>query len=167
MIEVQKILVPIDFSEPSAKALLYGKALARIFGGSLHVLHVIETPFRQGYAVEGYVAALPEFSRELEARTRAELRKQLSDSERSELRAVEVTGTGDPVSEIVRYARDQEVDIIVMGTHGRGTVTHLLLGSVAELVVRKAPCPVLTVRAREHDFVLPDIGGGIHRDLTA
>ncbi len=62
---------------------------------------------------------------------------------------------GTPFVEIVRYAKDNNVDVIVMGTHGRGAIVHMLLGSVAEKVVRKAPCPVLVVRDQEHDFVMP------------
>ena len=56
---------------------------------------------------------------------------------------------------ILRYAKEQQIDLIVMGTHGRGAVSHLLIGSVAENVVRKAPCPVLTIRHPEHDFIMP------------
>ena len=62
---------------------------------------------------------------------------------------------GHPFVEIIRYAREQDVDCIVLGTHGRSGLSHLLLGSVAERVVRKAPCPVLTVRHPEHEFVMP------------
>jgi nucleotide-binding universal stress UspA family protein len=60
---------------------------------------------------------------------------------------------GAPVEEIVDYAKEKEIDLIVMGTHGRGWLAHVLMGSVAEKVVRKAPCPVLTVRLAEHEFV--------------
>jgi nucleotide-binding universal stress UspA family protein len=62
---------------------------------------------------------------------------------------------GTPFVEIVRYARREVIDLIVMGTHGRGAIAHMLLGSVAERVIRKAPCPVLTVRPEEHEFVMP------------
>ena len=155
MIEVKKILVPTDFSPPSVKALAYGRAFARLFQSSLHVLHVIEEPFVHGFTMEGYIATLPEFSAQLEVRAKEELARQLSEADRRELAAVETTRFGNPYSEIVAYAKEQDVDIIVMGTHGRGMVAQLLLGSVAERVVRMAPCPVLTVREPEHDFVLP------------
>ncbi len=65
------------------------------------------------------------------------------------------SGPGGPYVEIVRYAKERDIDLIVMGTHGRGFVAHMLMGSVAEKVVRRAPCPVLTVRHPEHDFVVP------------
>jgi nucleotide-binding universal stress UspA family protein len=153
MREVRKILVPTDFSEPSAKALAYGKELARLFKSSLHLLHVLEGPFVDSFPVAGYVASLPEFSGALEKRTKRELLELLTDVERQELRAAFATRTGQPAAEIGRYAEEEAVDLIVMGTHGRGMMAHLLLGSVAERVVRTAPCPVLTVREREQDFV--------------
>lgn len=156
MIEIKTILVPTDFSPPSVKALAYGKELARLFGSSLHLLHVIEEPFVHGFTMEGYIATLPEFSAQLEARARQELTKQLDGVERAGLKAVEATRFGNPLTEIVRYAQEQDVDVIVIGTHGRGRVAQLLLGSVAERVVRTAPCPVLSVREPEHDFVLPE-----------
>jgi nucleotide-binding universal stress UspA family protein len=152
MREVKKVLVPTDFSEPSAKALAYGKELARLFKSELHVLHVIEG-LVDSFPVAGYVASLPEFSSGLERHAKRELAELLSETERQELRAVLATRTGSPSKEIGRYAEEQAADLIVMGTHGRGMMAHLLLGSVAERVVRTAPCPVLTVREREHDFV--------------
>jgi nucleotide-binding universal stress UspA family protein len=66
-----------------------------------------------------------------------------------------VTKVGAPFVEILRYAKEQGIDLIVMGTDGRGPIVHMLIGSVAEKVVRKAPCPVLTVRHPQHEFVLP------------
>ena len=62
---------------------------------------------------------------------------------------------GTPFIEIVRYARDNDIDLLVLGTHGRGAIAHMLMGSTAEKIVRKAPCPVLTVRPEAHEFVLP------------
>jgi len=62
---------------------------------------------------------------------------------------------GSPFVEIVRYARTHDIDLVIMGTHGRGPIAHMLMGSTAERVVRKAPCPVLTVKHPEHEFVMP------------
>jgi nucleotide-binding universal stress UspA family protein len=121
---------------------------------------VIEGPFVNNFAMEGYVASLPEFSNALEKQAREEVAELLDEFERRELRAVEATQFGHPANEIGRYAKEQNVDLIVMGTHGRGMVAHLLLGSVAERVVRTAPCPVLTVRQREHDFVQVETARG-------
>lgn len=156
MIDLKTILVPTDFSEPSQKALAYARALAGLFEGSLHVLHVVEQPFVHGWTVEGYVAALPDFREELLRRAHEEMERLFAgDDERKTLRVELVGRAGNPFAEIVRYAKEKEIDLIVMGTHGRGRMAQLLLGSVAEKVVRAAPCPVLTVRHPEHDFVLP------------
>lgn len=155
MIDLNTILVPTDFSEPSQKALAYARALTRLFEGSLHVLHVVEEPFVHGWTVEGYVASLPDFREELLHRAAEEMDKLFTADERKLLQVQLVGRAGNPFTEIVRYAKQKEIDLIVMGTHGRGKMAQLLLGSVAEKVVRAAPCPVLTVRHPEHDFVLP------------
>ncbi len=155
MIALRRVLVPVDFSEPSDKALQYGKALAGAFFASLHVLHVVQEPFVHGWTMEGYVAALPDFREDLEQQARERLAQSLTEAERGLYHAELVTRVGAPYAEIVRYAQENEVDLIVLGTHGRGAIAHLLLGSVAERVVRTAPCPVLTVRPAEHDFIQP------------
>ncbi len=160
MREVRKILVPTDFSEPSAKALAYGKELARLFRSSLHLLHVIEGPFLDSFPIEGYVPNMAEFNRSLEQRALQDIARLLDEFERRELRTVEAAEFGHAAKQIRRYAKQHDVDLIVMGTHGHGAVAHLLLGSVAERVVRTAPCPVLTVRLREHDFVDADARRG-------
>jgi len=82
----------------------------------------------------------------------------LTAEEQQAIRAeyvLRASGLGGPYVEIVRYAKERDIDLIVMGTHGRGFVAHMLMGSVTEKVVRRAPCPVLTVRHSEHDFVVP------------
>ena len=87
--------------------------------------------------------------------------RSLSQQEETELQVeyeLRASGRGGPYVEIVRCAQESDIDLIVMGTHGRGFVAHILIGSVAEKVVRRSPCPVLTVRHPEHEFVLPDEG---------
>jgi nucleotide-binding universal stress UspA family protein len=153
VIALRRVLVPTDFSEPSAKALGYGKALAGAFYASLHVLHVVQEPFVHGWTMEGYVAALPDFRTDLEAQARDRLQTCLTEAERGLYHAELAVRVGQPYMEILAYAKDREVDLIVVGTHGRGGLEHFLLGSVAERVVRASPCPVLTVRPSEHDFV--------------
>ena len=155
MIVMKKILMPTDFSEPSAHALHYAKALAATFHAELHLLHVIENPFVHGWTSEGYVAALPSFQEQLEEEAVDRLEKELSAEDRAGLRARQATRSGTPFLEIVRYAKAENIDLIVMGTHGRGTVAHLLMGSVAEKVVRTAICPVLTVRHPDHGAEVP------------
>ena len=70
-------------------------------------------------------------------------------------KVIRSTRTGPPFVEIIRYAKEHDVDLLIMGTHGRGGLAHMLLGSVAEKVVRKSPCPVLTVRPDQHQFAMP------------
>ena len=85
----------------------------------------------------------------------ANAERQLAELDQADLKSERATSVGHPFVEIIRYAKANEIDLIVIGTHGRGPVKHLLLGSVAEKVVRKAPCPVLTVRQPGHTFVMP------------
>jgi universal stress protein A len=151
MIALTRILVPHDFSDTSNAAVRYGIALAKNFGARLYVLHVgdqarldLETEFPLG--LEGAV----------EDAVRERLSKIFTPAEQTELKPDFVLRPGVPAQEIVEFAKDHEVDLIVMGTHGRGFVGHVVMGSVAEKIVRTAPCPVLTVRAAQHDFVLPD-----------
>jgi nucleotide-binding universal stress UspA family protein len=153
MIALKHVLVPTDFSDASESALRYGKALATAFGASLHVVHVIEEPYGQPWAVEAYGFSLASLQEEWIKDARGRLAASLSDEERTALQAVTTTVLGHPVMEILRYANEQAIDLIVMGTHGRGPLGHVVLGSVAERVVRKAPCPVLTVRTKEREFV--------------
>jgi nucleotide-binding universal stress UspA family protein len=157
MIALKKILVATDFSEPSDAALAYGRELARTFGASLTVLHVVDNILTRAYGAEGVVLADPELQREIETSAQRQMDALLFDEDRKMLGAVGlVISSNSPSAAIVTYARDTSVDLIVMGTHGRGAIAQLLMGSVAERVVRIAPCPVLTVRHPEHEFVLPD-----------
>jgi universal stress protein A len=150
-IQLQNICVPVDFSDTSVAALNYAKALADAFHAKLHLLHVLVNWFP-----DGDFPISPQVYLELEKSAKAQLERQLTQQDVAKYRAkLElVSGTSEFV-EIVRYARDQKIDLLVMGTHGRGPIAHMLLGSVAEKVVRKAPCPVLTVRHPEHEFVMP------------
>jgi nucleotide-binding universal stress UspA family protein len=157
MIALKKILVATDFGEPADVALEYGRQLARQFGASLDVLHVTENVYARAFGADGFASTYPEFQRDVDDAARRELNELVGDEDRIELRARGVIVTSkSPAVAIAEYARDNRVDLIVMGTHGRGAVAHLLMGSVAERVVRTAPCPVLTVRHPEHEFVLPD-----------
>ncbi|MHC4876234.1 MAG: universal stress protein [Planctomycetota bacterium] len=160
MIKLHRILLPTDFSEPASRAVPYACELANQFGAELHVLYVIhdltsEVPdFGMGLAFPGYLEHLPERTQKLEEEAVAQLAKVLPDGW-SKSRVILATRQGPPFQRIVEYAREHQTDLIVMGTHGRGMLSHTLLGSVAERVVRKAPCPVLTVRPDEQEFVRP------------
>jgi nucleotide-binding universal stress UspA family protein len=153
MIALKHVLVPTDFSETSDVALKYGKAFAAAFGATLHVVHVIEEPYGQPWAVEAYGFSLAALQDEWIKEAKGRMEKILSEDERKTLKAVTTTVLGHPVMEIMRYAKDNGIDLVVMGTHGRGPLGHVVMGSVAERLVRKAPCPVLTVRAPEREFV--------------
>jgi nucleotide-binding universal stress UspA family protein len=152
MIEIKKILFPTDFSEFSNHALKYAVALAERFQAKLVVLHVCEHPIA-GSGIEAYHFAVPEYVVDLEQRERKAL-----DSLTAELRGrhVDVEPVfiiGKAYQEIVKTAKQREVDVITMATHGSKGLSHLVFGSTAEKVVRLAPCPVLTVKHPEHDFV--------------
>ena len=155
MLSISRILVPTDFSEPSDEALQYAKGLAEKFNASLHVLHVLEDLAAHAWTTEVYVSALPGVHEEMERQARERLDQALSPDEQAKYKAELVLRMGSAFVEVVRYAREQAIDLIVMGTHGRGAIAHMLLGSVAERVVRKANCPVLTVRHKSHATDVP------------
>jgi nucleotide-binding universal stress UspA family protein len=157
MIALKNVLVATDFSEPSSRALEYGRALARTFNASLHVVHVIDNVLLQGMAGGVVPVNYGDLLGELEEAGRRQLEATVAEDDRRELGAKPVLLTfTDPAHGIVTYATKEKIDLIVMGTHGRGVWSHLLMGSVAEKVVRMAPCPVLTVRHPEREFVTPD-----------
>ena len=155
MLTLKTVLVPTDFSDASESALRYGKAMAEAFGASLHVVHVMEDLLAHAWAAEVYVSSMPQLRDEIEKEPRQRLGALLTEAERTAFRAETALLAGNPFLEIIRYAKAHGVDLIVMGTHGRGPIAHMLLGSVAEKVVRKSPCPVLTVRDSQHEFVMP------------
>ena len=153
MIQIRSILVAFDFSDTSRSALAYGRNLARAFGGHLHVLHVadvISTSAAQFFP-EG-----PGDPEDKAARIALNQLRSLLGTEGLADARPEVRVASDPAHEVVEYAKDVRADLIVLGTHGRTGVSRFLMGSVAEHVVRTAPCPVLVVRQSAHEFVLPD-----------
>jgi nucleotide-binding universal stress UspA family protein len=163
MIALKKILVGTDFSEPSNTALEYGRHLARTFGSSLHVLHVVESVSSTYYADAGYIA-LPDLQQRFEEGARHQLAATVTDDDRQTLQAVAAIRTStSPAGAIVEYARGEGIDLIVVGTHGRGGVSRILIGSVAERVVRTAPCPVLTVHDPERNLLEPDALASVPR----
>lgn len=155
MLTIRKILFATDFSPPSQHALKYACDLAEKFDSQLHLLHVVQDlmPFmgEPGMLVPNVSNYLVEL-RDSAQRALEELPpKEFSAAGQ----AIRVLRTGPPFLEIVRYAKEAGIDLIVLGTHGRSGLKHVLLGSVAENVVRKAPCPVLTVRPPKQQFEMP------------
>jgi nucleotide-binding universal stress UspA family protein len=148
--DVPQVLVAVDFEPASDTALTYGRALARMFGARLHLLHVVENNFLRPIASDPRTVA---------ERAQRRLRQRLApEDSRAPGVAVAVEVSDTPADAIVDYAGDSGIDLIVIGTHGRRGKDRLLMGSVAERVIRRAPCPVLTVRHPEREFVCPDVG---------
>lgn len=155
MVVLKNILVATDFGEPSAVALAYGRDLARSYGATLHVLHVVEDVMMRYSPEVGF--AIPDLQRDLEKAATLDLAALITDDDRRTLTVVPVVQTSFNVpGGVIEYAKNHPIDLIVVGTHGRGAVKQLLMGSAAERIVRTAPCPVLSVRAHERDFIAPD-----------
>ena len=151
MIAIKKLLVPTDLGEYSQFALKYAAAFAEAFAAKVYVLHVHE-PYPQGAVFEGIVYD-SELVAKAEARARLELEAIVAQLTIRKIQAEALFVTGRPYIEIVGAAEKLGVDLIVLATHGRRGVSHLVFGSNAEKVVRLSPCPVLTVKHPEHEFV--------------
>lgn len=144
---IRNILVPTDFSGASQEAVRYACELAGALGATLHVVHVLENPFAPGAFMEMYSPPPAEYFTDLEHQAENKLRASLSDAEREKVHAVFTTRLGVPSAEILdRLDEEPRIDLVVMATHGRGGVARLVMGSVADKVIRAAPCPVLTMR---------------------
>lgn len=159
MAMINRILYPTDFSERSLVALPVAIDLARRYGAELYCLHVVEMPgefiLEDSYMLPLVTEYQPDYGKLKEAaesHLEQFVTQHVPDLQGAVTRAVV---TGKPFAEIIRYAREQNIDLIVLGTHGRSALGSVLLGSVAEKVVRKARCPVLTVRHPEHRFEAP------------
>ena len=155
VISIATLVVPTDFSDTADVALIYARQFAEAFGSRLHLLHVIEEPHLGAGAEAFYGFSMAEVMQKWEAEARGKLEALVPEGRRPPGGVTVAATTGHAFVEIVRYARDVAADLLVMGTHGRGAVSHMLLGSVAEKVIRKAPCPVLVVRHPEHTFRMP------------
>ncbi len=150
------ILCPVDFSELSAHALQYAASLANKYGASLHVLHVVDEAFQYWMAMgPNSVPVGPPPEELLTAAKEGMVRFIEAQPPCVDGKAVTQVVLGRPFVEIIRYAREAKADLIVLGTHGRSGLSHMLLGSVTEKVVRKATCPVLTIRHPDQTFEMP------------
>jgi nucleotide-binding universal stress UspA family protein len=160
MVALKHILVATDFGEPAGVALNYGRELALAFGATLHVVHVVDDISARALGLTGFPEQMPALvgaQQELEAAARESLSRLIVDDDRRRLTVKPVVLTGTmAATAILDYAKDALIDLIIVGTHGRGRVVQFFMGSVAERLVRAAPCPVLTVRQAEHEFLRPD-----------
>ena len=162
MLTLKNILVATDFSECSAAALTYARELAHRFGARLHVLHALEVPQLQFLGTDALSMNIQELRVQMEADARADLDRLITPDDRRDLQAVTVIRDRQtPTEAITQYAAAEQIDLIIVGTHGRRGFSHMVMGSVAEKVVRTAPCPVLTVRQHEREFVVPETNAPI------
>ncbi len=155
MAKVQKILCPTDFSELSVGAVNYAVLLAETFGAELHLLHVVDQAYQYWMAMGPETIPAGPMPEELTKTATKQMEEFAGEYVPEKLEASTEVISGRPFLEIIRIARERKSDLIVIGTHGRGALRQVLLGSVAEKVVRKAPCPVLSVREPGHEFIMP------------
>ncbi len=155
MIEIRRILYPTDFSPSAEHALPYAASFAKEYGAKLFVLHVVEDLTNVAY-FEVFQTPLPaNFLKDVEALAQKQMDELLK---RDQLKGLDVQGVlrrGAPHVEILTAAVELQADLIVIATHGHSALQQVLFGSTAEKVVRKAPCPVLSIRHPDQKFVMP------------
>ncbi len=155
MVKLQNILCPTDFSELSVGAINYAVLLAEAFAARLHLLHVVDQAYQYWMAMGPETFPVGPAPEELIKTATKQMEDFASQYVPEKLQASREIISGRPFLEIIRVAKEKKCDLIVIGTHGRGALSQVLLGSVAEKVVRKAPCPVLSVRDPGHKFTMP------------
>jgi nucleotide-binding universal stress UspA family protein len=154
MVAFKEIVVPTDFSEYSLRAIDYGVEIAARFDSHLTLAYVVE-PLLQTADLTWTTVDFEELNKSHREMAEKQLHGIIVERIPKGIRCDSVVLFGKPFLEILKYAKDQNADMIVMATHGRGAISHLLMGSTAEKVVRKAPCPVLTVKHPKHVFAMP------------
>jgi nucleotide-binding universal stress UspA family protein len=151
-ITVRRILVPIDFSEHSKNALKYAVPFAEKFKASIDLLYVVEPTIYPADFSFGQIG-FPNVEEELHKRGSEELENLITKDIAGKVPSRKNVRIGKPFYEIDQYALEENISLIIIATHGHTGMEHILFGSTAEKVVRKAPCPVLVVRSGEHEFV--------------
>jgi nucleotide-binding universal stress UspA family protein len=144
-LEINKILVPIDFSNYSKGALKYAVNFAKRFNAEMYLIYVVEPVIYPPDFSMGQIA-IPSVNAEWDERAKDELQKLAKTDIPNDVKVETIIKTGKPFLEIIETASEKDIDIIIIATHGHSGVEHILFGSTAEKVVRKAPCPVLTLR---------------------
>jgi nucleotide-binding universal stress UspA family protein len=155
VINLKKILVPIDFSGFSKNALKYAVPFAKQFDAEILLLYVVEPTIYPADFSFGQIG-LPGIEEEMRKRGTEELIKLAKDEISDVVKSRTRVETGKAFTEINRVAKEEEIDLIIIATHGHTGIEHAIFGSTAEKVVRKAPCPVLSIRKPEHDFVVEE-----------
>ena len=158
MLKIGRILCPTDFSDFSERAYDYGLSLARHYKAELYLLHVVR-PVIIGYPEYAIPDSVNEFYGELREHAEEQLREFAKVHAEGDVQAIVAVEEGVVTESILDFARENAIDMIVMGTHGRRGFQRLTLGSVTERVLRRAGCPVLAVRRPAHDFVAPGSKG--------
>jgi nucleotide-binding universal stress UspA family protein len=157
MVPIHRILVPTDFSEPAEAALKWAATLAKEFDSRVHLLHVVPEPYAYPWGTELSSLPLNEILAQSEEAARQRLGELATEIGLAADRVTITAMVGTPVDQIITTIKEDKIDLVVLGTHGRGPVGHLLLGSVAERVVRRSPVPVLTV----HGDLPPATSGSV------
>ena len=153
-VKIQKVLCPLDYSEYSQHGLEYALHRADMMNSQVHVLHTGDVALRPSYRRPG-MPGLGMPVEELEAGANDRMDEIVEECRETHENTQGSVRTGTPFLEIINYAKELPADLVVMGTHGRTGLKHMLIGSVAEKVVRKSPCPVLTVKHPHHQFEMP------------
>lgn len=153
MVNIKNILCPIDYSVYSEMALKYAIEFAEKYQAKLYLMHVLDIRFYDITDPDLYNVNI--IDEETIDKLRERLLKCVNEDTKSKISVEAMIIQGVPFAEIISTAKEYKIDLIVLGTHGRTGLSHAIMGSVAEKVVRKAPCPVLTIRHPEHDFIMP------------
>jgi nucleotide-binding universal stress UspA family protein len=154
MPQISRIVVPVDFSEYSKKAFRYAIDFSKTFGAEMILVYVVEPIIYPADFSFGQVA-LPSMERELQDRSKEQLHVLIKKEVPEGIQVRSVIRTGKPFVEIIQLAKEENADLIIIATHGHSGIEHVLFGSTAEKVVRKAPCPVLSIRSPEREFIMP------------
>ena len=152
---ISKVLVPIDFSDYSKSALKYAVNFVKHFSAQLFLIYVVEPVIYPPDFSMGQIA-IPSVDLEMDKRAIEELNKLAEQEIPAEIKVKSIVKTGKPFIEILETASEENVDLIIIATHGHTGVEHILFGSTAEKVVRKASCPVLTLREPIKGFLFKD-----------